>query len=150
VYRVDREAYLEALGGRECMERVHRIFYGKLLSHPWLKGFFEGKSRDFLESQQTDFFLSELCGVTGYFGRIPASAHTHLFITDEVFELRHVILKEALHTAKVPVELHERWLQFDMSFKSGMVKASIDECKGRYKTEPVISVPKPAHKSAVA
>ena len=48
------ETLFHELGGIPCLEKVHVIFYDKLLSHPWLKDFFEGVPRPHLESQQSD------------------------------------------------------------------------------------------------
>ena len=43
------ETLFDELGGMQGIERVHRIFYDKLLMHPWLKGFFDGVPRPHLE-----------------------------------------------------------------------------------------------------
>jgi len=39
----------DELGGMPAIKKVHRIFYDKLLSHPWLKDFFVGVPRPHLE-----------------------------------------------------------------------------------------------------
>ncbi len=137
------ESFFEELGGMPCLQRVHRIFYDKLLAHPWLKGFFKGVPRSHLEGQQSDF----MCGVFGgpkvYGGRSPKDAHVHLFITEEVFLTRHELLRQALTEAGIRTDLKERWLTYDMRMIKVLVKNSISECKGRYNTEPVIAVEKP-------
>ena len=137
------EDYFSALGGRACFERVHKILYDKLLSHPWLKGFFAGDERAHLENQQTDFMSGLLGGPRIYGGRNPRDAHCHLFVTREIFQIRHRLLGESLAEAEVPVRLRERWLKLDAGFETALVKQSPDECRGRYKTEPVIVVPEP-------
>ena len=139
------EEYFNKLGGRACFERVHIFFCGKLLSHSWLKGFFAGKDRDHLEIQQTDFMSGLLGGARIFGGRTPRDAHCHLFVTKEIFQIRHQLLGESLAEAGVPVALRERWLKLDAGFEAALVKQSPDECKGRYRTEPVIVVPKPDH-----
>ncbi len=126
-----------------CLHRVHRIFYDKLLAHPWLKDFFKGVPREHLESQQSDFMASVFGGPKVYCGRPPKSAHTHLFITEEVFLTRHKLLGEALTEAGIRPDLKERWLTYDMRMLKVLVKSSLSECEGRYKTEPVIAVEKP-------
>jgi hemoglobin len=115
------------------------------LSHSWLKGFFAGKDRDHLEIQQTDFMSGLLGGPRIFGGRTPRDAHCHLFVTKEIFQIRHQLLGESLAEAGVPVALRERWLKLDAGFEAALVKQSPDECKGRYRTEPVIVVPKPDH-----
>lgn len=126
-----------------CLQRVHKIFYGKLLEHPWLRGFFEGVPRSHLESQQSEF----MCGVFGgpriYGGRPPKTAHTHLFITEDVFLTRHELLKQSLVEEGIRPDLREKWLAYDMRMLKVLVKKDVSECFGRYKNEPVISVPKP-------
>jgi hemoglobin len=137
--------FLDQVGGKACVERVHKILYEKLLSHPWLKGFFVGLERWHLEEQQTDFMIdmfgnSPQC----YQGRFPMNAHQHLFITEEVFMVRHGLLAEAITEAEVSGDHKARWLEYDMSMKDAVVKKTVDECEGRYRSEKVIVVPKPA------
>ncbi|MBL4613729.1 MAG: group 1 truncated hemoglobin [Magnetovibrio sp.] len=137
-------AYFVKLGGRQTIERVHEIFYGKMYAHPWLKQFFVASPRKHQESQQSDFIISILGGGPVYSGRIPKHAHTHLFITDEIFDIRHGLLAEALHDAGVSDELAEPWLRRDEKFRTMLVKQSIGECEGRYRTEEIIAPHKPA------
>ena len=136
--------FLDDIGGKACVEQVHKILYDKLLSHPWLKGFFVGLERWHLEEQQTDFMI-DLFGNTPkcYQGRFPMNAHQHLFITEEVFMIRHNLLAESITEANVSDEHKERWLTYDMGMKAAIVKNTVDECEGRYRTEKIIIVPKP-------
>lgn len=141
--------FLDEVGGKACLERVHKILYDKLLSHPWLKDFFVGMERWHLEVQQTDFMFDLFGGQPAcYQGRLPMYAHQHLFITEEVFMIRHNLLAEALTEAKIPENYKKRWLEFDMGMKAAIIKDSVDECEGRYRTEKVIVVPKPVDVSA--
>ena len=137
------EAYYAELGGRDAIERVHNVFYDILLSHPWLKGFFEGKVKERLVSQQTDFMTAMLGGPKRYYGRDPGPAHCHLFITDEVFDLRHQLLGEAMERAGLAPHLRAPWLKRDWAMRRALVKSQPSECFGRYKMEPIIVVPKP-------
>jgi truncated hemoglobin YjbI len=139
------ETLFDELGGKPTMDRVHVIFYDKLLAHPWLRGFFVGVRKFHLEGQQTDFMTGLLGGPKIYGGRAPKSAHVHLFVTEEVFMLRHKILEDSLMEAEIPADLKERWLRYDMKMKRALVKESVSECEGRYRSEPVIDVPKPQY-----
>ena len=65
------EDLLLELGGMPCLEKVHTIFYDKLLKHPWLKEFFKGVPRSHLESQQSEFMSGVFGGVKIYGGRPP-------------------------------------------------------------------------------
>lgn len=136
-------AFIDEIGGRPKLETVHRLLYDKLLTHPWLKGFFVGFERWHLEVQQTDFMADLFGGPPSYCGRAPMRAHQHLFITEEVFMIRHNLLAESLTEARVPEAQKARWLEFDMGMKAAIVKKSVDECEGRYRTEEVLVVPKP-------
>ncbi len=136
--------FLDQIGGKARVERVHTILYEKLLSHPWLKDFFVGMERWHLEEQQTDFMIdmfgnSPQC----YQGRYPMNAHQHLFITEEVFMIRHELLSESITEAGVSDDHKARWLEYDLGMKDAVVKKTVDECEGRYRSEKVIVVPKP-------
>ena len=135
--------FLDELGGMPCLERVHKVFYDKLLGHPWLRGFFKGVPRQHLESQQSEFMSGVFGGPKIYGGRAPKAAHVHMFITEEVFLTRHKLLEQSLIEANIRPDLRERWLAYDMGMKKLLVKNSVTECKGRYKSEPIIVVEKP-------
>ena len=66
------------------------------------------------------------------------------FITEELFELRTRLLEESLVEVGVPAWLRARWLKIDGAFKGRLVKQSVSECQGRYKTEPIMVIPKPS------
>lgn len=133
----------DELGGKPCLERVHKIFYDKLLVDPWLKGFFADNEQWHLEVQQTDFMMRLFGGPIVYCGRMPKYAHLHMFITEEVFMARHEILKDSLIQAGVAEDLRERWLAYDLGLKLALVKKTMSECKQRYKDEPIVFVEKP-------
>ena len=137
-------ALYDDLGGTVGLEKVHRILYGKLFAHPWLKGFFEGKKRHHLESQQTDFMTDVFGGPKIYGGRLPKSAHMHMFIPEEVFTLRHDMLAASLNEARVPSDQAKQWLKYDMSIKRALVKQSPADCEGRYNNEKPLVVAKPS------
>jgi truncated hemoglobin YjbI len=137
------DTFFDQLGGMPVVEKVHTIFYEKLLSHPWLKDFFKGVPRQHLESQQSEFMSGVFGGPKIYGGRAPKAAHTHMFITEEVFLTRHDLLAQSLTEANVEPDLREKWLAYDMNMKKLLVKNSPSECEGRYKSEPIIVVEKP-------
>jgi hemoglobin len=137
------ETLFDELGGMPAIEKVHGIFYDKLLNHPWLKDFFVGVPRPHLESQQTEFMAGIFGGPKIYGGRPPQTAHVHMFITEEVFFTRHILLEESLDEAGVRSDLKERWLSHDMGMQKALVKDDVSQCEGRYKNEPIIVVEKP-------
>lgn len=135
--------FLEEIGGRPVLGRVHRLLYDKLFVHPWLGGFFAHTKREVVESQQTDFWAGLMGGPKVYGGRSPRDAHVHMFMPEEVFDIRHTLLSEALIEAGVARDLREKWLTLDANFKKALVNQSADECTGRYRSEPIIIVPRP-------
>jgi len=137
------DSYFRELGGRAAIERVHVVFYDMLYTHPWLKGFFEGLDKTRLIAQQTDFMASVLGGPARFYGREPGPAHCHMFVTEEIFEVRHKLLGEAMEIAKLAPHVRAPWLKRDYAMKRALVKTSPAECFGRYKTEPIVVVPKP-------
>ncbi len=138
-----RASLYDQLGGRECLERVHRRFYDKAFNHPILGAFFNGKSQQHQEDQQSDFMAAQFGGPQRYGGRFPDGAHQHMFITEAHFELRQKLLAETLDECRVAPELRDRWLVIDRNFKSQIVKTSIDECKKRYTKDTIITAPTP-------
>lgn len=137
------DTLFEELGGKPCLDRVHKIFYDKLMIHPWLAGFFKDNEQWHLEVQQTDFMMRLFGGPNIYKGRMPKYAHQHMFVTEEMFMERHAVLEQSLVEAGVAAELRERWLRYDMGLKRALVKADKSECVERYKDEPIVCVDTP-------
>ena len=134
----------EEIGGRSTLEKVHKIFYDKMFEHSWLKGFFEDVEQQVIEDQQTDFMAQIMGGPQAYSGKLPAPGHKHMFITNEMFELRHQMLKESIEEAGVSDDLKEQWLKLDSSFLKAIVKESASECEKRFPSDEILIVPKPS------
>ena len=139
-----RSSLYEQLGGRPTIERVHKLFYDKLYAHPWLGQFFAEVPQALIEAQQTDFMAQAMGGPSMYCGKFPIPAHKHMFITEELFDTRHALLVESLREAAVPEAAAASWLTIDSAFKARLVKKSPSECEGRFKTDPIVVVPKVA------
>ena len=133
----------EHLGGRSILERVHKLFYDKLYAHPWLKDFFTPIDQKLIENQQTDFMTSNMGGGKIYSGGLPINVHRHLFISEEMFEIRKSLLQESLAECGVPDDLAERWIRIDETFRKSVVKKNVGECEKRYATDEIINIPKP-------
>jgi len=133
----------EEIGGRPTLEKVHKLFYDKLYAHPWLKTFFAGIKQTIIENQQTDFMTANMGGGKIYSGGLPKNAHKHMFITEELFDLRNKILRECIIECGVSENLAERWIRIDQAFKHSLVKKDLSECQKRYFTDEIISAPKP-------
>ena len=135
----------EQIGGRPTLERVHKIFYDKFYAHPWLKHFFRDIKQEDIEKQSTDFMTSCMGGGKIYSGRLPANAHKHLYITKEIFEIRHNMLRDSIREFGLAEDLMERWLRIDRAFEKSTVKTDVGQCQKRFFTDEIIVIPKPAN-----
>lgn len=116
------------LGGKETLQKVHKVFYDKVFSHPWLGLYFKGKNRQILEDQQTDFMSKMLGGPLVYSGRAPIYVHQHMMISEELFDLRNRLLSDAIRECGIDDDLRESWLLKDQSMKRALVKTGPHEC----------------------
>ncbi|MDP6979956.1 MAG: group 1 truncated hemoglobin [Myxococcota bacterium] len=133
----------ERLGGRPVIEKVHKLFYDKVYEHPWLKGYFDEIDQKHIEAQQSDFMGQAFGGPRVYRGKAANTAHKHIFIDREIFDLRHALLRESIEEAGVAPELMAEWLRLDAGFERAIVKQSEGECEKRYANEDVVVIPKP-------
>ena len=138
---IDKTLY-ERLGGKPIYIKVHRIFYDKAYAHPWLSQYFTDKPQEILESQQTDFMIQLMGGPKAYGGKTPKSAHQHMMISEELFDLRSQMLSDSLKEAGVSDELRVEWLKADATLKRALVKSSKDECSRSYPTQPILDFAK--------
>ena len=132
----------ESLPDKNIIFRVNERFYKKVYEHPWLSKFFSKTDQNFITRQQTDFIIGAIGGPRNYSGRFVADAHPHIFIDEEVFDLREALLEEAMLELKAPEALRTKWLQIDASFKNSIIKQSVDACKKRFFTDEIIHIPK--------
>lgn len=133
----------DRIGGRATLDRVHKIFYDKIYAHDWLGRYFQSVSQAHVESQQSDFMSHLMGGPKSYSGRMPIDAHMHIYITDELFAVRHDLLAAALVEAEVPTVERGEWLKIDMAFKKVLLKPSLEDCKRRYATDEILAFADP-------
>lgn len=140
-----KQSLFEAVGGLPTLQRAHKIFYDKVYAHYWLKHFFEGHSQEAIENRQTSFMAEKMGGPVEYWGKEMKHAHEAMYITQELFDVRHALLEESLREAGVPEDLRIRWLRIDSAFMKLIVKDSIESFYSvtwPYKKRVII--PKPA------
>ena len=133
-----RTSTYDLVGGQPTLQAVHRRFYAKVFAHPWLSQYFRHVSRERLESQQTDFMAAALGGPDRYAGMMPKHAHRHMYITEELFRVRHELLRQAIVETRVHPQGAERWLRIDAAFGRSMIKRSRQDCTPRYSSEPIL------------
>lgn len=144
-----KQSLYDAVGGLLTLQKVHKIFYDKVYAHEWLKQFFEGFNQQIIEDKQTSF-MGEKMGGPRYLGKPIKQVHENMYISSELFELRHQLLEESLREAGVDPELMERWLRIDNAFMKQVHKPSMESFYRDYKFpyKQRIIIPKPDPKSA--
>lgn len=138
-----KDEIFEKMGGRNILVKINKIFYDKVYKDPWLKLYFEQIPQQHIEDQQVDFMQKILGGENLYVGKAPPVAHMHIFVSEELFDLRQKLLNEAFVEARAHPKMVEKWLAIDESFKKIIVKKSPEDCQGRFKTDPVLNFAKP-------
>jgi hemoglobin len=129
--------------GRDSLIAINKIFYDKVYQHPWLKQYFLAIPQQHIEDQQVDFMQKILGGENLYVGRAPPIAHTHMFIPDELFDVRKQLLLDSFSENNSHPELVAKWLNLDESFRRVLVNKSPTECKARFTTDPILNFDKP-------
>jgi truncated hemoglobin YjbI len=132
----------EKIGGRSSLIRINKVFYDKVYEHPWLKHYFKEIPQQHIEDQQVDFMQKVLGGIDIYVGKTPATTHNHMFIPDELFDVRKQLLIEAFNETEANKELVNKWLNLDESFRRLIINESPNECKRRFKTDHILNFPK--------
>lgn len=135
---IDKTLY-DRLGGKSTFVKVHKIFYDKAYADPWLRKFFTDKPQEVLENQQTDFMIQLMGGPKAYGGKSPKSAHQHMVITSELFELRSKMLSDSIKEFGISDPLREEWLDADRTFKRALEKKSDAECTQAYPNQPILN-----------
>lgn len=119
--------------------KVNHDFYEQIYKDEWFKQVFVNVAQEVITTQQTDFIVQVFGGPANYCGRMPGDAHPHLYIDEYMWELREKYLMVAFEKNNTPQSIRDKWLKIDNSFKSRILKKSIDDVKPRFTTdEPVI------------
>ena len=139
-----KQTLFDAVGGLPTLQRAHKIFYDKVYSHDWLKQFFEGHNQQAIENRQTAFMAEKMGGPVEYWGKEMKLVHQAMYITRELFEVRHALLEESLREAGVAEDLRQRWLRIDSAFMKSIVKDSIESFYSvTWKYKKRLIIPKP-------
>lgn len=138
-----KENLFDALGGLATLEVVHKIFYDKVFEHHWLKQYFINQNQALLERQQTEFMAEKMSGPKIYSGKPVLQAHIHLYITEELFDVRHALLKQSILEKDITESLMLRWLKIDYAFKKLVTDISLEDFHQRYTFKSRIIVDNP-------
>lgn len=133
----------EEMGGRASLVRINKVFYDKVYQHTWLKQYFLTIPQQHIEDQQVDFMQKVLGGENLYVGKAPPIAHQHMFIPNELFDVRKQLLCEAFEEVGAHPKLVKKWLALDESFRRILVKSSPSQCQPRFKSDVILNFDKP-------
>ncbi len=111
-----------------------------MYQHPWLSQYFAEVDQERITNQQADFMQGVFGGGQIYCGRTPGTAHVHIHITNEAFDLRQELLKETFEECGVDEEVAAAWPRLDEPFRKKIVQ-ELSDCKKRYYTDKIIHVP---------
>ena len=131
------------IGGRESLIAINKVFYDKVYKHPWLKLYFLDIPQQHIEDQQVDFMQKVLGGENLYVGKAPPIAHNHMFIPEELFDVRKQLLIDSFEEVGAHPEMKKKWLNLDESFRRVLVKKSVNECQRRFASEAILNFAKP-------
>ncbi|PHS13182.1 MAG: hypothetical protein COA86_17690 [Kangiella sp.] len=140
-----KRAEYEEMGGQVILEHISKVFYDKIYEDPWLKQYFVNVPQEHIERQQVMFMQAALGGENLYCGQTPPAAHKHMYITDDLYRARQVLLDEAFVECNASQNLIEKWLRIDDAFFNRIVKASPQDCQVRYKSDTILDFPRPLH-----
>lgn len=128
--------------------KVNEKFYELIYEDPWLKDVFKIVDQEIITRQQTDFIVGALGGEKRYCGRNPKDAHPHIYVDEEMWQLREKYLKQAFAYHHTDQGLQEKWLAIDEAFKKAILKNAPADCEKRYFTDELVIVPSPYHKKS--
>lgn len=132
----------EKLGGLETLKKVHKRFYDLAYKDPWFGKYLETLPQEIIEDKQNKFMMKAMGGPNEYTGTHPKYAHAYMWIPEELFDLRHSLLEQAITENGVPEELKEAWLKIDKSFKSAIVHEKLEDCQSRFITGYIMAFDK--------
>ena len=73
--------------------------------------------------------------------------HETMYITRELFDIRHALLDDSLKEAGVEELMRERWLRIDSAFMQQIIKDSVESMHNNdWKYKKPIIIPNPAAK----
>lgn len=119
-------------------------FYEQVYKDEWFKQVFRTVTQEVITSQQTDFIIQVFGGPANYCGRMPGDAHPHIYVDEQMWELREKYLMNAFEKNNAPTAIREKWLKIDNSFKNKILKKSYDDVTPRFTTDELIIVKKAA------
>lgn len=128
--------------------KVNSLFYDKVYDDEWFKAVFRNIGKEIIIRQQTDFIVGAFGGPKRFSGKLPQDAHPHIFVDEEMWQVREQFLIAACKELNAPEGMLDKWLKIDNAFKKAIIKNSEADCKKRYFSDEIIIEKKPLNKKA--
>lgn len=141
-----KKSLYDEIGGTPTLQKVHHVFYNKVYAHNWLKHFFVKQPQSLIENQQTSFMAEKMGGPKEYVGKPPKYTHIHMYITNELFDIRQALLAQAIEECGISERLKNKWLIIDNAFRPHIVKESLEAFYEAYTFKERIIVSNPDKK----
>jgi nitric oxide dioxygenase len=135
---------LEEIGGEEVVRNVHQRFYDFIYNDDYIGQFFFHRARELVVTKQTQFMVAAFGGPNNYKGEPPAFLHMHMYITQEMADIRNIYLQKAILGEGLSEAICERWMRVDNAFLPAIVKESVDECVMRVWGQGPFVIKRPA------
>jgi len=135
---------LQDVGGEEVVRRVHQRFYDSVYNDEYIGQFFFHRAKELVVKKQTEFMVAAFGGPNNYRGEPPAFLHMHMYITQDISDIRNVYLRKAILGEGLSQEICERWMRVDNAFLPAIVKQSVDDCVMRVWGQGPFVINKPA------
>lgn len=136
-------ALLDDIGGADVVFRVHQRFYDMMYDDDYIGQFFFHRAKELVVKKQTDFMVAAFGGPNNYTGEPPAFLHMHMYITQEMAEIRNTYLRNAIRGEGLSQDICDRWLRVDNAFLPAIVKKNVEECVMRVWGQAPFTIKKP-------
>ncbi len=113
----------QALGEGKLLHEILTDFYSQVYDDPHLSPFFTGVTQQRLAEKQYNFLYQLLTGKRVYFGERPKTAHHWMVISEELFDLREVMMSNCLRKHGVPEHLIKRLRALEERYRKVIVKS---------------------------
>jgi truncated hemoglobin YjbI len=111
-----------ALDQGEGLSRILDDFYTRVFADARLSPFFANTKKSWVQEKQYSFLRQVFTGEKVYFGDRPRNAHHWMVISDELFDHREQLMREALERYGLAEPLIERWMTMEEIFRKQIVK----------------------------
>ncbi|MCA9706632.1 MAG: hypothetical protein KDK70_12335 [Myxococcales bacterium] len=132
------------------LEAVVTSFYDMVFAHPWIGQFFTHVDQRNQETKLVRFFQMSWDdrAYPDMQAQYIRQEHAHMYITDELFELRSALFSDAVRKHGHGQDVVEAFEVFNDIWRASVIKASVEDCSDMF-TDIVVH-PRPEGLGAVS